>query len=36
MLRRYEIFHMLAAVADEKDAEGCVELIAQFLAEYKK
>lgn len=36
MLRRYEIFHMLAEVADEKDVEGCVELIAQFLAEYKK
>ena len=24
--------HMPAEVADEKDVEGCVELIAQFLA----
>ena len=27
--------HMPAEVADEKDVEGCVELIAQFLANYK-
>ena len=26
--------HMPAEVADEKDVEGCVELIAQFLANY--
>ena len=26
--------HMPAEVADEKDVEGCIELIAQFLAKY--
>ena len=26
--------HMPAEVADEKDVEGCVELIARFLANY--
>lgn len=31
-----KMFHMPAEAADEKDVEGCVELIAQFLAEYKK
>ena len=28
--------HMPAEVADEKDVEGCVELIAQFLAGYQE
>ena len=28
--------HMPAEVADEKDVEGCIELIAQFLAGYQK
>ena len=28
------MLHMPAEVADEKDVEGCVELIAQFLANY--
>lgn len=27
--------HSPAEVADEKDVEGCIELIAQFLAQYK-
>jgi putative aminopeptidase FrvX len=27
--------HMPAEVADEKDVEGCIELIAQFLAGYQ-
>ena len=27
--------HMPAEVADEKDVEGCIELISQFLIKYK-